>query len=376
MKRIVVVGGGPAGMMAAIAAKMHHQAEVIILEKNNTLGNKLLLTGGGRCNITANVSNSEVLNNILSNPKFLHSSLNAFGPQEIMKYFDSIGLKLMTQKDHKVFPVSNKAIDVVKALINQLNILGVKIIFKADVKDIDYHKQVIYYNADNKLTYDQVIITTGGITYPITGSAGAGFQLAQNAGHTINDLSLSAVPLVSNDLVIQSKALQGLAVNDVTISIKYQKKVIQVEGDILFTHFGVSGPAILKISYFVAKLLQTEKTVSISINFLPHIKLLEKTHLKELPQRLVSYFQKEGLTLKDYQDFVITVYATRGINQAFVTAGGVCTSEINPKTMQSKKVKGLSFAGEVIDVCGHTGGYNLTLCFATGYSAGKYALED
>ncbi|MDY0277328.1 MAG: aminoacetone oxidase family FAD-binding enzyme [Acholeplasma sp.] len=384
MYNIVIIGGGPSGMMAAIAAKkFHNNKNVILLEKNNELGRKLQLTGGGRCNVTANVNVNEIINNTYINNKFVYSSLSNFGPQEIIDFFNQRGCLLKEEDHNRMLPVSNKAIDIVKTLEREMNDLGVIIRFESIVTTIDDN---YVYLENERISYEGLVIATGGNILPASGSSGDGYLFAKHFGHDVTDLKIGLVPLVSNDKVIQDKTLQGLSFKDVDLSIYRNNKVIKkLSHDLLITHFGLSGPLALRTSFFVTKELETSDSVLISLDFLPEYTteyLIENDDIqgifkaKEIPQRLVKYLESITKTKKELiekmKKFTLNIYTTRGPNSALVTNGGVNIKMIDPKTLHSKINDKISFCGEVLDISAYSGGFNITIALATGYTAGKY----
>lgn len=392
MKQILIIGGGPSGMMAAISSKEHHpQAQVTLLDRNKRLGTKLRLSGGGRCNVTADVSIADVIAHVPKNGKFLYSALNNFNPQDIMKFFPANGTELKIEDHHRVFPASNKSHDIAAALIRRMEDLGVIVEHEINVTDIDVdHQQVI--SDQGAYAYDHLILATGGRTLPGTGSDGTGYALAKTFGHTITELVPAEVPLVSNDKVIQDKELQGLSFHDIEISVYEKGKVKKViMHDLLFAHFGISGPAALRASFYVMDLLKKYETVDVSIDFFPGKNqqtlqdLIADTSFDEvmtqfdIPKRLVTYVRtlvsSDAEVLQMLKKFMVTIYTTRGFAHAFVTNGGVSLKDIDPKTMKSKLNPNLSLAGELMDVSAYTGGFNITTAFTTGYTAGKFALD-
>lgn len=390
MNKIIVIGGGPAGIMAAISSKLHFPtSKVIILERNTSLGKKIILSGGGRCNITANVSIDEFISNVPKNGEFLYSSLNQFGPQEIISFFEDNGCPLKREDHQRMFPISNKASDILKTLQRKINELNIKVFFETLIEDIDFKRKIIYVK-QNIFKYDHLIIATGGITYPKTGSDGIGYKLAKKLGHKITDLLPAEVSLVSNDSFIIEKDLMGLSFKDVRLNIYHKNKVKRsIIHDLIFTHFGISGPAAFRASYDVINLLRNgEKTVELGIDFLPDYSLEYLLDLKEIdlnkiltnrniPKRLLNFISLDKNyknILQSIKNFKMTVYTTRGINLAFVTNGGIFLKEIHPKTMKSKIDPSVSFCGEILDYNGYTGGFNISSALSTGYVAGKYTL--
>ena len=386
MNKIIIIGGGPSGMMAAISAKMHNPSdEVILLEGNKELGRKLKLTGGGRCNVTANVSNEEVIKNVVKNGKFLYSTLSNFNTNDIISFFNDNNCTLKEEDHFRMFPITNKAFDIVNTLENKMNSLGVKIKFNQLVEEVTNESVITTVDS---FKYDYLVIATGGITLPATGSNGSGHDFAKVFGHSITELIPAEVPLVSNDEVIQSKVLQGLSFNDVTISMLNDKGKIKrsITHDLLFTHFGLSGPGALRISFDVINELKKKEEVVVAIDFLPTFK--KNTLLNELdkldsiikdnnlPERLIKYLKSISNSneelVKLLKSFKITIYTTRGFKNAFVTNGGVLLKEVDPSTLKSKLNDRISFCGEVLDLNAYTGGFNITAALSTGFTAGKF----
>ena len=408
MKRVIVIGGGAAGMMAALQAAKSG-ASVILFEKTKRVGKKLSITGKGRCNITNSADIPEIIKNIPGNGKFLNSVLRSFNSNDVINFFESIGVKTKIERGNRVFPVSDKASEVVEALINQMIELGVELLTNVRVTDILVtDEKVTGIKIGNKIEYaDSVILSVGGASYPATGSTGDGYKMAKKVGHTITNILPALVPLETEESFI--KELQGVSLKNVNITLLADNKKIAEEfGEMLFTHFGVSGPIILTLSRKVAFLLNEGKVVELSINLKPALtpeqvtarvlrdfdkykhKTAKNALVELLPNALIpivldlayiaedkhidTVTQAERRRLVDtLRDFRLTITKTRPIEEAIVTAGGVLTKEINPKTMESKLIKGLFFAGEVIDIDGFTGGFNLQAAFSTGYAAGKYS---
>ena len=396
--KVIVVGGGPAGMIAAIKAK--EQAEVSLLEKNNRLGRKLAITGKGRCNITSSLPIEEFMNYIPGNSKFLYSSFSNFNNLDIISL---LGIKVKEERGHRIFPQSDKAEDVVDALKRKL--AGVKIIYHVSCENIivENDKAIGVETTKGKMYADKIIIATGGKSYPITGSTGDGYNMAKKVGHTIIEPKPSLVGLIASSKDIQTcRDLQGLNLKNVAIRvINNGKEIYDDFGEMLFTHFGISGPIILSASSHLAHTqLNNTKIIIDTKPALSEEKLDERilrdfsenknkdfrNSLDELlPQKMIPIIvQKMGMNKKVNEitkeerrklvnlikGFEIGVENFRPIEEAIVTVGGISTKEINPKTMESKQIKDLYFAGEIIDVDAYTGGFNLQIAYSTGYTAG------
>ena len=408
MKRVMVIGGGAAGMMAAIQAAKNG-ASVSLFEKTNHVGKKLSITGKGRCNITNFADIPEIIKNIPGNGKFLNSVLRGFNSADVINFFESIGVKTKVERGSRVFPESDKASEVVDALMNQILSLGVEVYTNSKVTDIIVtDKKVSNIKVDGKLEpADAVIIAVGGASYPATGSTGDGYTMARKVGHTVTKILPALVPLETEESFV--KDLQGVSLKNVRVTLLADNKKIADEfGEMLFTHFGVSGPIILTLSRKAAFLLDEGKSVELSINLKPALtpeqvaarvlrdfdkykrKTAKNALVDLLPNALIpvvldlayidedkhidTITQAERRRLVDtLRDFRLTITKTRPIEEAIVTAGGVSIKEINPKTMESKLVKGLFFAGEVVDIDGFTGGFNLQAAFSMGYAAGKFS---
>jgi predicted Rossmann fold flavoprotein len=390
MKRIVIVGAGPAGCMAAITAKQHHpDAQVILIDGNDRIGVKLSLTGGGRCNVTANVSSDQIIKNTPRNGRFLYSALNQFNAQSIIEFFTSRQLSLVEEDHHRMFPKSNKAQDVIQVLLDELNQLQVQILLKTRITGIDSMTKQLFSDQTH-LHFDQLVLAMGGVSYPETGSTRQGFDLIQSLGHTIIDFKPAEVPLVSHSTLIQSKELQGLSFKDVLLNAYVNdKKIVSLQHDLLFTHFGLSGPAALQTSSYLTHHVSSNNKLHVIIDFLPHIKQQDIPHspnkeelsklLIQIPKRLINVLLRDipysEIPLK-LKAFHLDIHGTRGFSTAFVSSGGVDVNEIIPQTMQSKLHPWLSICGESLDVNSLTGGYNMTIAFATGYVAGKNVATD
>ena len=430
--KVLIIGGGPAGMLAAISAAKSGN-DVTLLEKMNMLGKKLLITGKGRCNITSSLPIEDFIKNIPGNGMFMFSSFNNFNNNDIIQMLEKEGVKTKIERGNRVFPVSDKSQDVQQALIHILNKLKVKIITNAKVEKILVSNRKLDYENENKkeivaygvkaiidgkvkeIFADKIILATGGKSYPGTGSTGDGYTLAQDVGHTITKIRPSLVPLTvysGRDLKI-CKSMQGLSLKNVSIKLKdiSKNKVIYEDfGEMLFTHFGVSGPTILSSSAHllryknVDELLKNKKIV-LSIDLKPALseeklddrilrdfsteknKEFKNSLEKLLPKKMIPVIVElsqinpdkkvNEITKKARIELVhllknleIWISGFRPIDEAIVTSGGINIKEINPKTMESKIIKGLYFAGEIIDVDAYTGGFNLQIAYSTGYTAG------
>ena len=392
-------------MMAAIRAA-ENSAEVILFEKNNRLGKKLSITGKGRCNLTNSAEISEVIKNIPGNGKFLYSALKNFSTADTINFFESLGLKTKIERGGRVFPESDNAAEVIEVLTKKLALLNVDVRLNSKVTEIiSDGKKILGVEVDKKFfDADKIILATGGKSYPATGSTGDGFIFAKKLGHTVKKIFPALVPLeVEEDFI---KILQGLSLKNVRVTLNADgKKITEIFGEMLFTHFGISGPIILTLSGQIAKLLDEKKFVELLINLKPALsveqldarilrdfekfkrKSVKNSLVELLPQKLIPIIldlsfideekkvdeitksERQRLT-KILQNLPLTVTKTRPIDEAIVTAGGVSVKEINPKTMESKIISGLYIVGEVLDVDGFTGGFNLQAAWATGNAAG------
>lgn len=412
MANVLVIGGGAAGLLAGIAAAQSG-AQTVILEKMRRPGQKILITGKGRCNITNNCDLQEIIKNIPGNGRFLNSALRRFTNQDIVQLLEDNGLPTKVERGGRVFPVSDKAADVVDTLVKIYKNYGGRLLTDCKVKSItaEFGKITGAITADGqKFAADAVILAAGGSSYPGTGSDGSGVKLAKALGHTIVPLAPSLVPLESDSPYIAD--LQGLSLRNIEGTVYADGKKIGSEfGEMLFTHFGVSGPIILSLSKCVAEAFaKGAQEVELAIDLKP---ALDKDKLDArlqrdftqysrkqmpngmkdlLPQRLIApvldqafideekfvnqLSRAERRRLVDVlKAFTVPITGTRPIAEAIVTAGGVSLKEIDPKTMESKLIKGLFFAGEVMDIDGYTGGYNLQAAFSTGYAAGTFAAQ-
>ena len=414
--KVIVIGGGAAGMLSAITAAKQGK-QVVILEKMQSLGRKLLITGKGRCNITSSLPMEEFIKNIPGNGKFLYSAFLNFSNQDIIQLLKEQGVEVKEERGNRIFPVSDKSMDLLMALQRELQKYKVEIQYNQKVEEIvvkNYQVTGVKLSNQKIIQADKVILATGGMSYPATGSTGDGYILAQKLGHTIQKIKPSLVPLIADaDSLPICKELQGLSLKNVEIKIvdcSNKKEIYQDFGEMLFTHFGVSGPIILSSSAHllryknIEKLMSTHK-IKLYIDLKPALskqKLdarilrdFEKYKNKEiknalidlLPQKLIPVMiqishieetkkvniltKKERETIvNNMKAFSIGIQGFRTIDEAIITAGGISTKEINPKTMQSKLIHGLYFAGEVIDVDAYTGGFNLQIAFSTGVTAG------
>ncbi|WP_191560551.1 NAD(P)/FAD-dependent oxidoreductase [Metabacillus idriensis] len=413
---VVIIGGGPSGLMAAIAAG-EQGANVLLLDKGNKLGRKLAISGGGRCNVTNRLPIDEIVKHIPGNGRFLYSAFSEFSNEDIILFFEKLGIQLKEEDHGRMFPVTDKAQSVVDALLNQLKKLHVTIRTNEPVATVDYKDGKtagIHLKNGEYITTKAVVIAVGGKSVPHTGSTGDGYAWAEKAGHTITELFPTEVPITSNEPFIQEKTLQGLSLRDVALSVLNPKgKIIKThQMDMIFTHFGISGPAVLRCSQYVIKAMKKFKTTAITMSidsfpdqnqealFQQTVKLLKEEPKKAvknvlkgfLPERyLLFLLEKNGIDqqityanlsveklrgfINDCKQFQFNVHGTLSIDKAFVTGGGVSVKEIHPKEMASKLMNGLYFCGEILDIHGYTGGYNITSALVTGRLAGKNAAE-
>lgn len=411
---VIVIGGGPSGLMASIAAASHG-ARVLLADKGNKLGRKLGISGGGRCNVTNAKDIDEIILNIPGNGRFLYSAFAEFSNKDIIAFFEGLGIPLKEEDRGRMFPVSDRAQTVVDALIRKVRSLGVDILVNQPVERVLYkdgRTAGIRLASGQEIRSFCVIIATGGKSVPHTGSTGDGYPWAEEAGHTITELYPTEVPITSGESFIQSKELQGLSLRNITLSVwnAKGKKIITHDGDMIFTHFGLSGPAALRCSQFVVKELKrsNKTTVTLTIDLHPEQsagqlsdellalarkesrKAIKNVLRERLPDKMIPLLLKKAglredvtydhLPKQPWEELVRTIKAfpveangTLSLKEAFVTGGGVHLKEVDPRTMQSKKMPGLFFCGEVLDIHGYTGGYNITAAFATGYTAGKNA---
>ena len=392
--KIAIIGGGPAGMMCAIKAAENHQ--VTIFEKNEKLGKKLFITGKGRCNLTNYCDEREFLKNIVNNSRFMYSSIYSFSPFTTYYYFEELGLPLKVERGNRVFPASDKSSDVIRAYKKKLKALGVKINLNYEVTSIEKVDDKFILNGREK--FDKVVIATGGISYKLTGSTGDGYKFAKDFGHKVID----QVPGLIGINLKNNFSLAGLTLKNVELKVLKDKKILSREfGEMLFTHRGISGPIVLTTSSKINRLkdfemyldlkpaLEPEKLdARILRDFLENQnKNLENVMKSLLPRDLISYVLEGAgisgdkkvnqITKEDRERLVRTIKnfslkfdSLDDIDRAIVTSGGVDVKDIDPKTMESKKVKGLYFIGEVLDLDGLTGGFNIQIANSTGYSCG------
>ncbi|MDP9727685.1 MULTISPECIES: NAD(P)/FAD-dependent oxidoreductase [Alicyclobacillus] len=411
---VIIIGGGPAGLMAAVAAA-EKGARTLLLEKGEKLGRKLAISGGGRCNVTNAKPLPELMENIPGNAKFLYSTLHRFNNQHIMQFFQNLGIELKEEDRGRVFPVSNSALTVVAALVNEVRRLDVDIRLRTPVKQLYLREGKIcgvILQSGETLRSPAVVIATGGCSVPATGSTGDAYPWAIEAGHTIVAPFPTEVPLVSNAPCIQNRSLQGLSLQNVELTLLHKRgKILTVQnGDMIFTHFGVSGPAALRCSHYVSvtKRKDPADSLILAINLAPVFSKEEglanwvqrrqrspRRHLHHvltemMPERLATAVLERAKVqgnrpmaeisngeLEKIEEiihcFTLPIQGTLSLSKATVTGGGVSVKEIDPKTMASKLCNGLYFAGEVMDVHAHTGGYNITVAFSTGWTAGESA---
>lgn len=421
MKKICVIGGGPAGLMSAYWASKNGN-QVTLFEKNEKLGKKIYITGKGRCNFTNDVPPDEFLQNVVRGEKFLRGAIYSFSSQKTIEFFEEYGLSVKIERGNRAFPSSDHASDVTKTLEKACKSVGVDVHLNEKVEKIRFLDEnniamsniipmsriVLLKTNQAEYEFDEVIVATGGLSYPTTGSTGDGYIFARNVGHTVSDLKcgLCGLNLHGEDF----KELQGLTLKNVRLTVKSGQKTVYSEfGEMLFTHFGISGPIVLSASSVINRMQLQNLLVSLDLKPALDEQTLDKRLLREfenyknkqiynvlgelLPQKLIAYVLKtsgvsakkvvnavtkeERLNIvKTLKNLPLKIKSLRGFEEAIITSGGISLSEINPKTMESKKIKGLRFCGEVLDVDAFTGGFNMQIAFATGYLAGSTIKSD
>lgn len=407
MSKVIIVGGGPAGMLSAIiAARKGNQVD--LYEKNDKLGKKLYITGKGRCNITNACDPETFFEHVITNPKFLYSSFYNFNSYDLIDFFESMGLKIKIERGNRVFPISDKSSDVIAALSNELKRLKVIVHLNHTAKELLVKNGAVvglkFSKDDSIVTADSYIIATGGLSYPVTGSTGDGYRFAEAIGHNIKPCTPSLVPLnIKDDFV---KDLQGLSLKNIQIRILSENKVLfQDFGEMIFTHFGVSGPVILSASsYICAEKKQNNLNLMIDLKPALSLEQLDQRLVRDfdevinrqfhnaldrlLPQKLISViiklseidpYKKVNLITKEERQHLVhliknlplRIDSVRGYSEAVITKGGIAVNEINPSTMESKKIKHIYFVGEALDLDALTGGYNLQIAWSTAFAAGN-----
>lgn len=407
MSDVIVVGGGPAGMICALAAARRGR-KVVLLEKNEKLGKKLFITGKGRCNVTNASDVEELLNQVVTNKRFLYSSFYGFTNNDLMNLLEELGCPLKVERGNRVFPVSDKSSDVIGTLLKELNRLKVKIQYHAEVKQLVVEQETIkgVQLKDGTTLYgESVVIATGGFSYPLTGSSGDGYEFAKSVGHTVTDIVPALVPM--NIKEEDCKKMQGLSLRNIGFKVKRGKKTLYEDfGELLFTHFGISGPVVLSASsHLPAKQSQEETIIEIDLKPALTAEQLDARLLRDFeayrgrqfkncldkllpakmipvmiersgidPMKKVNVITKEERAhlVECFKHFRLHMNGLRSFKEAIVTKGGVAVKEIQPSTMESKKVQGLYFVGEVLDLDAVTGGYNLQIAWSTGYAAGEH----
>ena len=412
--KVIIIGGGPAGMLAAISAAKEND-DVILIEKNNSLGRKLLITGKGRCNITSSLETDEFIKNVPGNGRFLYSAFQNYTNRDIIELIEKNGIKVKEERGNRIFPVTDKAEDVLNAFIKEMKkYKNIEIRTGIKVENIlveNGEATGIKLETGEKIYGSKIILATGGKSYPVTGSNGEGYKMAKALGHTIEKIRGSLVPLTGDQKLCQG--MQGLSLRNIKMTIKdleKNKKIYDDFGELLFTHFGVSGPTILSASAHLLRYKDVERLfgegkIKLYIDLKPALspeeldlrirrdfeevknKEFKNSLEKLLPKKMIPQILElseidinkkvNSITKEERQkivnllkNFEIDIDGFRPVEEAIVTAGGISIKEINPKTMESKLVKGLYFAGEIIDVDAYTGGFNLQIAYSTGYTAG------
>lgn len=411
MKKIVIAGGGAAGLTAAYGAALQNgrDAEITVIEKNERPARKLMITGKGRCNVTNNCGIDTLIANVPKNGKFLFSVFSGFDTSDTMRLFESLGVPLKTERGNRVFPVSDKAVDIVDALVGAVKKSGVRLVRGKAEKIIVKDGAVTGVKTEDGEIYpaDSVILATGGMSYPLTGSTGDGYKMARELSHTVTELKPSLVPLNVHEGFCSR--LAGLTLKNVTLSVFEEgkkKPVFSEQGEMLFTHFGISGPLTLSASAHMRKMGKTAYTAYIDLKPALSAEQLDNRILRDfegeknkdfansldklLPKSIISVIialsgippalkvnqitrEMRGALCGVIKALPLHITGFRPIEEAIITGGGISVKEINPSTMESKLVKGLYFAGEIIDADAYTGGFNLQIAFSTGFAAGKNA---
>ncbi len=410
---VLVIGGGAAGVMSAIAAA-DEGATVIVLEKNEKIGKKLYITGKGRCNLTNACDMDELFENICTNSKFMFSSIHKFSNYDVMNFFENEGLNLKTERGNRVFPASDKSSDVIKTLTNACKNRNIQVLFGKEVKKLNkFDDEFVNVTCTDgsKFCARSVVIATGGLSYKSTGSTGDGYVFAREMGHKIKDTSPSLVPMNVKGNICQR--LQGLSLKNVEISFYMEnnpkKKVAGLFGEMMFTHFGITGPIVLSASALIGKesikkgcfalvdLKPALDETKLDKRILREFDGAKNTHIKNilpklLPKKMADIFpeicgidpdkpvyditKEERKKLRNtIKNLKLDILSLRDINEAVITRGGIDTSQINPSTMESKLVEGIYFAGEIIDTDAYTGGFNLQIAWSSGYAAGVAAAK-
>lgn len=407
MKQVIVIGGGPSGMIAAIMAA-RAKNKVVLIERNEKLGKKLFITGKGRCNITNQTDVETLMTNTLTNRKFLYSAFYTLDSYALMDFIIDLGLPLKVERGNRVFPASDKSSDLIKCFSQELEKQGVQVMLNTNLIELILRNNEIEGVLTDKgeMYADKVILATGGMSYSMTGSNGDGYKIAEKAGHSIVKLAPGLVPIETKEE--WPKSLQGLSLKNVRLTVYTNEKNKQATlyedfGEMLFTHFGISGPLVLSASSFLPK--EKTKEIKIKIDLKPTLSFeqldnrilrdFEKNNKKQfknslselLPQKLIPVIielsqieenrRTDQITREErhrlvsiFKGMELTINRTRSFNEAIVTRGGIDIKEVNPNTMESKKIKGLYFTGEVLDLDALTGGFNLQIAFSTGYLAG------
>lgn len=404
MSKVAVIGAGASGLMAAYAAAANGN-NVTVFEKNEKSGKKIYITGKGRCNVTHSCEPSEFLLNVVNNSKFLSSAIYGFSPEDCINFFENGGVKLKEERGARIFPVSDKASDITKCLENYCKSSGVKFNFNEKILKIAVLHSTMFdiITSKSQYSFDKVIVCTGGLSYPSTGSDGDGYDFARSAGHKIVPLKQALCGLNLKGAFY--KQLQGLTLKNINLSVYCgSKKIKELFGELLFTHFGISGPVVLSASSLINRLDMNKVRLSLDLKPALTVEMLDKRLLRDfeayknksvanclkelLPAAIIEEtLKRSGIDgnlrtnsvtreqrarlLTTVKNFDMLVSSLRDFSEAIVTSGGVDVNEINPKTMESKLVKGLYFCGEVLDVDGFTGGFNLQIAFSTGYAAGN-----